>query len=649
MMCRSFAYLALLVAVLSPPAKLLAAPTVGKTLTKLEVADFRGRVWTMDDFADADIMVVVFLGTECPLAKLYAGRVDQLAKLYEEKGVRVIAVMSNRQDSIAEIAAFARQQELTIPVLKDVGNVLADALGAERTPEAFVLDRQRQVRYWGRIDDQYGIGYQKDAPEKFDLVNAVDDLLAGKEPRQPITRSVGCILGRQKKTDTHSTVTFSNQVIRIINRRCVECHREGEIAPFALDTYEEAAGWADMMAEVVREKRMPPWHANPAHGSFINDRSLTDEEKQTFYDWADAGAPEGDVADLPSPPTFVSGWQLPREPDLIVQVSPEPFEVPAEGEVKYKYFFADPKFEEERWIEAAELLPGNRAVVHHILCFVRPKGTQGNLGAERGFLVGYVPGARVHPNPAGMAKRIPANSEFVFQVHYTPIGTAQFDQSKLALVFADTKTITHEVVTSSAVQPRFRIPPHDGNYRVDAVTPEKLTGAQLLSFSPHMHLRGKAFRYELVGTGGERSVLLDIPQYDFNWQTTYELPTPMTVEDGSRIACTAYFDNSEKNLNNPDPDSEVRWGDQTWEEMMIGYFHYAVPLAKDEDSADAPGNRARNLVRNAARLRIFDALDPDGDDSVTLDSVPARFKDAAKQLDANKDGLLTRSEVESAP
>lgn len=626
-----------------------AAPPAEQKLSKLDVADFRGRVWQLDEFQDSPLLVIAFLGTECPLAKLYAGRISAIEAEYREKGVQVIVSMSNRQDSIAEIAAFVRKHGLEMPVLKDAGNQLADQLGAERTPEVFVLDRDRIVRYWGRIDDQYGIGYAKETPENFDLKNAIDDLLAGREPRVAVTRSVGCILGRQKDADPHAGVTFSDEVIRIFNRRCVECHRNGEIAPFALDSYEEAAGWADMIAEVVRENRMPPWHASPEHGSFANDRSMTAEEKQVLYDWAAAGAPQGDPANLPEPLQFTSGWQLPREPDLVIPASPEPFAVPATGAVSYKYFVVDPQITEDRWLAAAELLPGNRAVVHHILCFVRPKGERGGIAAERGFLVGYVPGARVHPYPAGMGKRIPANSELVFQLHYTPIGTPQLDQSKLGLVFADPSTITHEVITSSAVQPRFRIPPHDPNYRIDAVTPERLPAGELLSLSPHMHVRGKAFRYEMVKPNGEREVILDVPQYDFNWQTTYEFTKPIVIEEGSRIACTAHYDNSADNLNNPDPTATVGWGDQTWDEMMIGYFHYSVALNADADAATAPSTRARGLVRNAARLRIFDALDRDGDDSVALNNVPAQFREAAQRLDRDGDGFLTRAEVESAP
>jgi peroxiredoxin len=621
-----------------------AEPDFDKPVAAIGASDFRGRVWSLEDFKDADLLVVAYLGTECPLAKLYAGRLVALEQAYADRHVAVVGVISNRQDSIAEIAAFARDHQVKFPLLKDAGNRLADAMGAERTPEVFVLDRQRKIRYWGRIDDQYGIGYAKDEPETHDLRNAIDDLLAGRSPQVPVTRSVGCLVGRQKQQQPDATVNFTRDVSRILNRRCVECHREGEIAPFALTEYEEAAGWADMIAEVVREQRMPPWHANPAHGTFANDRSLTDQEKETLYAWADAGAPLGDPDDLPEPPTFLTGWQLPREPDVVIPVTPEPYEVPAEGEVRYQYFRFDPQWSEERWLAAAELQPGNRAVVHHILCFVRKKNSGERLQGERGFLVGYVPGARVEPFGPGMAKRVPADSELIFQVHYTPIGTPQSDQSKLGLVFADPKDVTQEVVTSSVVTTRFQIPPGEGNYRVDATIPERLPAATLLSFSPHMHLRGKSFTYKLVQPDGSQQILLDVPQYDFNWQTTYRLAEPLRIEEGSRIAGEAVFDNSDGNLNNPDPTATVRWGDQTWDEMMIGYFHYAVPKgAEPPKQADTEPSRQD---AGAQRQRIFNLLDTDSDDRVIVAEIPKKYRDAAAALDRNADGVLTRQEIE---
>ncbi len=625
-----------------------ASPDFSASLTSIDVADYRGRVWTLTDFDDDDVLVVAFMGTECPLAKLYADRLVELQQAYADRGVAFVMVMSNRQDSIAEIAAFARRHAVEFPVLKDAGNKLADALGAERTPEVFVFDASRRLRYHGRIDDQYGIGYIRDRATDRELQASLDELLAGKPVGIQQTTAVGCRIGRQHDVREDAEVTFRGGVAHLLMNRCVSCHREGEIAPFALIDYEESAGWADMIAEVVREERMPPWHASHDIGTFANDRSLTDGEKQMLIDWAEAGAPEG-VGELPKLIDRVEGWQLPREPDLVVNVSPEPFNVPAEGAVRYQYFVVDPGIDEDRWIEAAELLPENRAVVHHILCFVRPKGDRGNIQAARSFLVGYVPGTRVDVNPPGMAKRIPAGSELVFQIHYTPIGTDQTDQSKLGIVFKDPESVTHEIVTTSVVQPRLQIPPNDPNYEVEAMLPELLPDAVLLGMSPHMHVRGKAFRYELVKPDKTREVLLDVPAYDFNWQTNYALAKPLPVSAGSQIYCKAAFDNSDNNLANPDPSQTVRWGDQTWDEMMIGYFHYAVPKGTPIVMPENPrGNRGGGGSRAEAAMRIFRFLDGDGDGKVPVSEVPAQMQDMAKRIDADGDGVLTEDEMAAA-
>jgi len=238
---------------------------------------------------------------------------------------------------------------------------------------------------------------------------------------------------------------------------------------------------------------------------------------------------------------------------------------------------ADLKNDQDLWVRGMEIVPGNREIVHHILIFARERGKRGNLAGERGFLVGYVPGTRAAMMETGYAKRIPANSELIFQVHYTPNGSPQQDLSKVGFVLADPDSVTHEVVTSSAVNTRFRIPPGDANYQTNAMLPERLPECELLSMSPHMHVRGKAFRYTLVLPDKSREILLDIPGYDFNWQTEYRLKEKRRLPAGARIYCEAVFDNSTSNLNNPNPEAWVTWGDQTYEEMMIGYFHYAVP------------------------------------------------------------------------
>ncbi|MEM6473754.1 MAG: redoxin domain-containing protein [Planctomycetota bacterium] len=616
---------------------------IGTRLKSIDLDDFRGRRWQLGDFDSSPVVVVAFLGTECPLAKLYAVRLQKMSEELEPSSVSVIGVMSNRHDSLLDIQAFARRQEVTFPLLKDAGGKLADQLGAKRTPEVFVFDDARTLRYHGRVDDQYGIGYVRDEPRRQDLREALDELLSGRDISRPQTEAVGCIIGRKKETDSNAAVTYGEQIAKILHRNCVECHREGEIAPFALTDYEEVAGWADMIAEVVREGRMPPWHANEKHGEFANARIMTDEEKQMLYDWADAGTPAGDMSDLPELSEKIVGWQLPREPEHVFDVSPKPFTVPAEGAVRYQYFKVDPGFEKDVWISAAELKPGNRAVVHHILAFAREKGARRGLDGERGFLVGYVPGARVDPWPKGHAKKIPANSELIFQVHYTPIGSEELDQSQLGICTIDESDVTHEVVTTSAVQTRFTIKPYESDQLVSASSPSFPENARLLGMSPHMHVRGQAFEYALKSSG---EILLSIPQYDFNWQTTYVLDPPMELDHGDRMVCKALFDNSAENLNNPDPSDTVHWGDQTWDEMMIGYFHLSVPRER-EDAGPSAAERRRALLEQNIRLAIFDRQDKDGDGKLIRRETPSRLHKVFDELDGNRDGVLTRTEVET--
>jgi peroxiredoxin/mono/diheme cytochrome c family protein len=574
---------------------------IGRQIENFSLRDFRGKEVSLDDFKKAPAVVVAFLGTECPLVNLYAGRISDLAQAYAKHGVATLVINANTQDSITEIAHWNDKHKLDIPVLKDVGNVVADKFGAVRTPEFFVLDADRKIRYWGRFDDQYGIGYQRPEPTQKYVAASLDEVLAGKEVTAPLSESIGCYIGRVKKADEASEVTYSKQIARIFQKSCVECHRADEIAPFALTSYEEAQGWAEMIDEVVQEQRMPPWHASSEHGKFRNDPRLSDEDKQLIRRWVEAGAPQGDPKDLPEPRKFAEGWRI-GKPDQIIKINAKPFKVPATGAVDYQYVVVDPGFKEDKWIKGAECRPGNRSVVHHIIAFVRPP----NAGApddehpagrpqrasgtiESDWLAAYAPGAPPMNLPQGLAKFVPAGSKLVFQMHYTPNGTAAEDVSELGLVFADAAKVRKEVGTWRAVNPRFAIPPGASNHEVKAEhTFRKDT--LILAMFPHMHLRGKSFRYEALFADGTKRVLLDVPRYDFGWQNSYVPDEPVVMPAGSKLLCTAHFDNSENNLSNPDPKATVHWGDQTWEEMMIGYFSM---ILIDQDLTKYPKGQSR--------------------------------------------------------
>jgi peroxiredoxin len=549
-------------------------PRIGRKIEGFTLEDYRGRKRALSDWADSKLLVVAFLGTECPLANLYVPRMTELAAEFESKGVAFIGINSNQQDSMTEVAAHAQRHQIPFPILKDPGNTVADAFGAVRTPEVFVLDQDRVVRYWGRIDDQYGIGYQKAEANRNDVQVAVNELLAGKAVSQPANPAIGCLIGRVHRPEPSGEVTYSNQIAKILETRCVECHHEGQIAPFALTDYDEVVGWAEMMQEVIHERRMPPWLATPGHNEFKNNPSMTEEEIALIDRWIENGCPQGDPNLAPAEITYAEGWGI-SDPDEIFYMSDEPFTIPAEGVVDYQIYEVDPGFTEDRWIKEAEVKCGNAAVTHHVIVFIQQPG-EPRFGAPQ---MAYAPGMTPRRFDEGMAIKVPAGSKLIFQNHYTPNGTEQTDRSYVGFVYADPSEVTHEVMGGTCGDLGFVIPPNDPNYHIEA-RKLFLRDATLLGMNPHMHVRGKSFKYELQLPDGTREVLLDVPRYDFNWQLWYMLKEPKHIPKGSRMICTAYFDNSADNPANPDPAKEVIWGEQTWDEMMFGFYSTIKPLKK---------------------------------------------------------------------
>ena len=562
---------------------------IGKKIESFSLRDYRGAERSLKDlFTDRKLLVVAFVGCECPLAKLYAPRLAELAKEYASKGVGFVAVNANQQDSASEIGDYAKTHGISFAILKDVGNVLADQFGAARTPEVYVLDNERQIRYAGRIDDQYGIGFARPVPERRDLAEALDEMLAGKPVSTPRTEAPGCYIGRVQKGPKAGELTYSKQIAPVLQKHCVVCHREGQIAPFALTNYDEVIGWTATIQEVVEAGRMPPWHADPKHGKFSNDARLPDADKKLLLDWINDGAPQGDPKDLPKFVDFHEGWRIPK-PDIIVKM-PKPFKVPAQGDVPYQFIVVESGFTEDTWIQAAEVRPSCRSVVHHVLVFVQPPGAgiDDTGGLVSNWIAAMAPGSPALIYPEGTAKLVPAGSRFLFQIHYTPDGSVKEDQCSVGLVLADPKSVKREVSTLMAANGSFEIPPHDPHYKVEA-THKLAHDTIVLEMLPHTHLRGKTFRYEAILPNGEREILLDLPNYDFNWQNRYLLAEPRLLPKGTKIFCTAHYDNSKNNRANPDPDSAVRWGDQTWEEMMIGYFS---GMRADEDLQKNPRPKA---------------------------------------------------------
>jgi thiol-disulfide isomerase/thioredoxin len=556
-----------------------------------------GKPWSLaTDGRDAKAVVVAFLGTECPISNAYAPVLTELATEYAAKGVRFVGVYSNRQDDAAAVAKHAKEFSITFPVLKDEGAALADRFAAKRTPEVFVLDGTRTVRYRGRIDDQFDRSVKRAKVGEYYLVDALKSVLHGQEVATAVVEPTGCIISRKHKTKNAvahgDTVTYSKQVSRIIQKNCQECHRAGEAAPFKLMNYEDAAAWADPIREAVTDKRMPPWYSDDAtRHKFKNDRTLSEEDKATLTTWVDQGCPEGDPSELPPARSYPEGWAL-GKPDEIFTMA-ESFHVPAvapQGGVPYQYFFVGEPFKEDKWVESIEAVPGVRGVVHHIIVFVKPPSKkQPRPGASpieqvftdfdfknpdgfgEMFLGGYAPGTVPFTHGPGFGKRIPKGSRLVFELHYTPNGTACDDRSSIGLVYCKEKP-RHEVRTRTVMTEKFMIPPLVSDHRVDVKTTFDRP-VVLLSVGPHMHLRGKSFSFDLTA-GDKNERLLTVPKYDFNWQIYYEFSEPRRLPAGSQIECIAHYDNSRGNPNNPNPLMPVMFGLQTWEEMMVGFTDY---------------------------------------------------------------------------
>jgi peroxiredoxin len=554
--------------------------------------DYLGTTHSLADWRDKRAVVVTFLGTECPMAKLYGERLQEMADRYADQEVQFVGIDSNRQDSLEQIAHYAQTHKITFPLLKDPGNRVADQFCAERTPQVFVLDGERNVRYSGRIDDQFGVGFARGEAKREYLTIALEGVLSGNAVTEPMTAAIGCYIGRVEREPPHGELTYSKHIAPILNANCVKCHRSGEVAPFSLASYDDVVGWGETIVEVTQNGRMPPWHANPEYGHFANDARLSDANRQVIKRWVDNGMPEGNSADLPEPPKFVEGWQIDK-PDLIYEM-PAKYNVPAEGIVPYQYFELKEKPEKDLWIRAAEMRPGNSAVVHHLILFyVRPdqKKDRGEDALSQGIAT-FAPGMPAMNLPDGWALRVPAGSRLIFQAHYTPNGSPQTDRSRVGLVLADTRTVTHQLSRMSGENHEFEIPPGDNNYRAE--TTQRIGEDMLLyALTPHMHFRGKSFRFTAHYPDGTEEIILDVPRYDFNWQNSYQLAEPKLLPAKTEVQMEAHYDNSADNLSNPDPSKSVRWGDQTFEEMMIGTLSLTPaqpqpPTPPDKEGSVAP-------------------------------------------------------------
>ncbi|WP_164100932.1 redoxin family protein [Candidatus Laterigemmans baculatus] len=571
---------------------------VGSRVPDLALTTISGEPGRLSDFAEAPALVIALTGTECPLCLKYAPTLAAIEQQYRERGVVFVFVNPSESEELERLEKAVETHGFEGPYARDGSKSLAAALGAKTTTEVFVLDRARTLVYRGAVDDQYGFGYALDAPRKTYLRDALDELLAGQSPRVAATSSPGCELfygGPDSRASSTAEaaelsrapaeITYHNRISRIVQANCLECHREEGIAPIGLETYEEVKDYAGMIRRVVEQGIMPPWFAAPLPQTnatespsvqqapsvhWANDRSLSNREQADLFAWIEAGAPEGDPQDAPLPKTYPDGWLI-GKPDAVFEFS-SPVPVKATGTMPYQNVTVETNLPEDRWVQAIEVRPGNLRVVHHVLVMI-DKGEE-EVDESDGYWGVYVPGNSTLVYPDGYAKLLPKGAKLRFQMHYTPNGTATEDSTRIGVVFAK-EPPQHEVKVAGIANGKLRIPPGAENHREEA-TRRLPFDVQILGFLPHMHLRGKAARYELVTENGTE-LLLDVPRYDFNWQLLYRLAQPRSLKAGDTLRFTCWYDNSENNPANPDPTRTVTWGPQTYDEMHLGYIEYIVP------------------------------------------------------------------------
>ena len=575
----------------------------GERVADVTVTDVDGKKSTLAGLAGRSGAVIVIRDAECPVTQRYSPRLTELEKEFGPKGYSFTYV-DVTPHSRADARVDAAKYQLTGRTILDEDHRVVHALRAASAAEAFVIDARGTLRYRGAIDDQYGIDFHKDAPTVSYLRESLGRVSSGRELVRRQTDAPGCVLPTDLTVGgTERAVTYNNRISRLVAENCQSCHRAEGNAPMPLDNYKQVAERRATIEFMTKSGRMPPWFAHKKVGEWSNDRSLSERDLKDLLGWAHNGAPEGSAKDAPAPKRFVKGWNI-GTPDAIVAAS-DTFKVPAQGVVEYKYSYTKTNFDEDKWVTAMEIRPEAAKAVHHVIVFIEEPGREPDArkrkpgepapqGGLAGFFAATAPGTPAMMYPEGTAKRLPKGAWLKFQIHYTPNGTEYLDNTKIGLLFAD-KPTTQEVQTRAAANTRFEIKPYEKDQTFFAEVTLR-TGGTMLNLFPHAHTRGQAFKYDLIDpTGKDTTTILDVPKYSFNWQTYYAFKKPLDIPAGAKIRVTAKYDNSKDNPFNPDPSKTVRFGEQTFEEMMIGYFDYLpnpasppAPVKADSTMKGAP-------------------------------------------------------------
>lgn len=551
---------------------------IGEKLEDVTLRSLTGESVQLLSFQKDKVLVIAYTGLGCPISGRYAPRLEALNNELAAKGVSFVGINANPQDKPDAITAEMKELGITFPVLQDSEQLLTKQLDAQTTTIAFVVAKDGTIRYRGMIDDQYTLGAQKEKPTNKYLERAIRSVLAGKEPELAKTVAPGCLITRVQPDKAAEKVTYSSHIAKIIQDNCQSCHRPQQIAPFALTSYEAVQGWSAMIHSVVERDRMPPWNADDEFdGHFANERKLSETDKKMLLAWIEDGMPRGKPEEDPAPRKWPDQWRI-GKPDKVYSMK-DAFDVPAEGIVQYQYFFIPTDYRKDMWIQAMEIHAGAADVVHHVIAFtVDPNKRVDNsrLGLDDGFLCATVPGDTPSIFSPGQGKKLSAGHTLVLQVHYTTNGKKRKDKSQIGLIFAK-DTPKQEVRTRGIYNLSFSIPPGDSNYEVRS-SHTFTAETDILSYYPHMHFRGKSWDFIATYPDNTKKTLLSVPKYNYSWQESYILKEPLRIPAGTKIECIARFDNSSENFVNPDPTKTVKFGEQSWDEMMIGYVDYVVPV-----------------------------------------------------------------------
>lgn len=581
----------------------LADGSTGRSAPRTEVwTDVAGNRYTYAALIRHRATVFLFSSTECPLANQYTPRMIALARDYAPRGVAFYLVDSNSEDDIGTLRTYARERAYPFPVIKDRGTILADRLNAQATPEAIVVDRARGVRYLGRIDDSAD-------PERVGrryVRMALDSILAGRQVPVTRTLTLGCAIFRDYPHHTAgmaTSVSYARDIAPILDANCVVCHRRGEVAPFPLETYQEARTWAAQLRDYTAHRLMPPWKPDPACGSFRDARCLTSGQIAAIAAWANAGAPFGDPHLVPRAPAFppAGTWRL-GTPDVVLDAG-RSYHLQAEGKDVYRNFVLPIDFKEDRYVSGFEFQPGNRAVVHHIVAYIDPSGESAKLDGhekEPGYTVPgigigifesqwgdvWVPGSDPRMLPPGVAVKITRGSRIVMQVHYHKDGKTEVDRSRLALYFARAP-VQQQMVTLPLGNMSFELRAGGDHEVVTGGLPPQATGGMAIpslpfavhvhSVFPHMHMLGRDIQAIATLPDGTQKTLIRIRDWDFNWQATYFYKEPIALPRGTKLQVVAVYDNSEKNTRQTShPPKLVRFGEQTTDEMCFVFLGMTI-------------------------------------------------------------------------